>query len=88
MEGLDQQLTQFFSNPQLFLPLLIWNIFWKGFALWKASQKRQLVWFVILLLVNSLGLLEIAYIFFLNRWDIDGGKLLSFLEKKFSKSKS
>jgi len=42
---------------------------------------------IILLLVNTLGLLEIAYIFYLNRWDIDKGRLLKFLEKKFARSK-
>jgi len=42
---------------------------------------------IILLLVNTLGLLEIAYIFWLNRWDIDKGRLLKFLEKKFVRSK-
>lgn len=67
------------------VPLIIWVIFWEGFALWKAATKRHLVWFIILLLVNSLGLLEIAYIFYLHRWDLDKGRLLAFLEKKFKK---
>lgn len=66
--------------------LSFWALFWKGWALWKASQKRQLLWFVILLIFNTLGLLEIAYIFYLNRWDLDKGRLLNFLEKKFKKN--
>jgi len=76
------------NNPNLFIPILIWSLIWKGAALWKAAGKKQLVWFVILLTVNTMGLLEIAYIFYLNRFDIDNGKILKFLEKKFKKNKS
>jgi len=63
------------------------DFFWKAWALWKSANKRQLFWFILLLLINTLGLLEIAYIFYLNRWDIDKGKLLALLEKKYPKSK-
>lgn len=87
MGSLEQQLTQIFFQPWLVLPFILWSSFWKAWALWKAAGKRQLVWFIILLLVNTLGLLEIAYIFWLNRWDIDKGRLLRFLEKKFGRSK-
>jgi len=87
MESIEPQLIQFFSQPWFVLPLIVWSSFWKGWALWKAAGKRQLVWFIILLLVNTLGILEIAYIFYLNRWDIDKGRLLKFLEKKFVRSK-
>jgi len=75
------------SQPQFYLPLLIWTLTWKGIALWKAASKKHLIWFVLLMSVNTLGLFEIAYIFFLNRWDIDNGKILAFVEKKFHKSK-
>jgi len=77
----------FLSRPEFYIPFLIWSIFWKGWALWKAAGKRQLVWFVFLLMVNTLALLEIAYIFYFNRWDIDNGKILNFLEKKLGRAK-
>jgi len=73
------------SQPQFYLPFLIWSLAWKGYALWKSAGKKQLIWFIILLVINTSGLLEIAYIFFLNKWDIDNGKTLKFLEKKFKK---
>ena len=76
-------LTQIFARPEFFMVVLVWSIFWKGMALWRAAQNRHLIWFIILLVVNTLGLLEIAYVFYLNRWDIDNGKLLAFLQKKF-----
>jgi methionyl-tRNA synthetase len=74
-------------QPQFFIPFMIWSLFWKGMALWKSAGKRQLLWFVLLLIINTSGLLEIAYIYFLNRWDIDNGKTLKFLEKKSKQSK-
>jgi hypothetical protein len=75
------------SQPGFYVPLMIWSIFWKGWALWKAAGKRHLVWFAILLTFNTMALLEIAYIFYLNRWDIDNGKILNYLETKIKRVK-
>lgn len=75
------------SRPEFFLPLLLWSFFWKGWALWKSAGKRQLLWFVIILIINTFSLLEIAYIFYLNRFDLDGGRTLAYLEKKFKRGK-
>lgn len=75
------------NQPVFYIILLIWSIFWKGWALWKSAGKKQLIWFVLLMVVNTVGILEIIYIFYLNRWDIDNGKVLGFLEKKFKKAK-
>jgi hypothetical protein len=80
-------LSSFLYRPEFFIPLLIWSIFWKGLALWKSANKKQLIWFVLLLTINTLSLLEIVYIFYLNRWDIDNGKLLNYLEKKLKRVK-
>lgn len=43
--------------------LLLWSLFWKGLALWHSARRAQPWWFVILLLVNTLGILEIIYLF-------------------------
>ena len=47
----------------LYLFLIVWSLIWKGIALWKASRNNHLMWFIILLIVNTLGILEIFYIF-------------------------
>lgn len=47
----------------LFILFMVWSIFWKGLALWHSAQRGQSWWFVILLLVNTLGILEIIYLF-------------------------
>ena len=44
-----------------------WTLFWKGLALWKAARSGEKYWFIGLLVINTLGLLEILYIFFLTK---------------------
>lgn len=39
-----------------------WELIWKGLALWRAGRKNQPGWFVVLLLINSLGVLPILYL--------------------------
>jgi len=41
----------------------IWALIWKGLALWKSARKSSPIWFVVLLVVNTLGILEILYLF-------------------------
>lgn len=43
--------------------LFLWSVFWKGLALWHSAQRRQPWWFVIMLFVNTAGILEIVYLF-------------------------
>ena len=43
--------------------ILLWSIIWKGLALWHSAKRSQPWWFAILLVVNTLGLLEIVYLF-------------------------
>lgn len=45
------------------LPILFWALAWKGWALWLAARRGEVVWFIALLVVNTFGLLEIFYIF-------------------------
>lgn len=46
----------------LFL-LMLWTLPWKGVALWMAARRNHYTWFIILLIVNTVALLEIIYIF-------------------------
>jgi hypothetical protein len=55
------------ANPLLFLLITIWAFFWKGMALWKAARLSHKWWFVIILIANTAGILEIAYIYFVAR---------------------
>lgn len=48
-------------------PLVLWDVIWKGIALWKSAGHRQKGWFVTLLIVNSLGILPIIYLAFFQK---------------------
>ena len=43
--------------------ILLWILPWKGWALWKAARAGNKIWFIVLLVVNSLAILEILYVF-------------------------
>ncbi len=51
------------DNSWLLALLIIWTLPWKGVALWKAARLSQKWWFVALLIINTIGILEILYIF-------------------------
>ena len=53
--------------------VIAWSLLWKGLALWRAAKRGEKWWFVVLLLVNTLGILEIFYLF-----AITGAKLSDF----------
>jgi len=62
-----------FGNPQfyaIFIACLgffiIWETVWKGFALWKAAKNNHIVWFVCIIVFNTVGILPIIYLL-LNR---------------------
>jgi hypothetical protein len=47
----------------LFLILVVWELIWKGIALWKAAREGQKYWFLVILILNTIGILPILYIF-------------------------
>ncbi|HLM84477.1 MAG TPA: DUF5652 family protein [Candidatus Bathyarchaeia archaeon] len=47
--------------------VVIWTFPWKGVALWRAARDQSVVWFVVLFVVNTLGILEILYILFFSK---------------------
>lgn len=51
----------------LLLLVIVWSLTWKGIALWKASRNNQLNWFIAILVINMVGLLEIIYISFFQK---------------------
>jgi len=55
------------QNMGLFYVLSIWSLIWKGFAMWHSSQRKEKAWFIVFLIVNTFGLLEILYLFVFSR---------------------
>jgi len=59
-----QLLSNWAGEHPIFIALTIaWTLVWKGFALWRSAELRQKYWFIAILLINTLGILEIIYLF-------------------------
>ncbi|RJO60844.1 hypothetical protein C4544_04370 [candidate division WS5 bacterium] len=55
------------DNPWVIAVLILWTLPWKGWALWKAAKNDDKPWFIVMLLVNALAILEIFYIFIFSK---------------------
>ncbi|HWH25996.1 MAG TPA: DUF5652 family protein [Pseudolysinimonas sp.] len=58
--------TSQLQNPLvvvLLITLAVWNLVWKGLALWRAAEKKSKPWFIVMLILNTAGILEIIYLF-------------------------
>jgi len=55
------------SNPLLFAIVIVWIIIWKAIALWNAARNNQLVWYIVLIVVHTVGILEIIYLLFFRK---------------------
>jgi hypothetical protein len=53
------------NNLWLMLALTLWTLPWKGVALWKAVKREDKWWFIAMLILNTVAILEIIYIFFI-----------------------
>ena len=47
--------------------IVLWDLIWKGIALWKCGRNNQPVWFVFVLIINSVGILPIIYLLFFQK---------------------
>jgi methionyl-tRNA synthetase len=63
------------SIPSMLLFLILiaalWSLFWKGAALWRAARNGDGAWFVVMLLINTLGILELIYLFGVSKVKLD-----------------
>lgn len=51
--------------------VFIWSLAWKGIALWISARKTHTIWFVIILIMNTMGILEILYIFLFSKINLN-----------------
>ena len=54
-------------SPWILALIVLWTIPWKGIALWKSARLSHKWWFIVLLILNTVGILEIIYIFLIAR---------------------
>jgi hypothetical protein len=61
-------MEQFFQqNSWILILLILWTAPWKGWALWKSARLNDKGWFIVLLVINTLAILEILYIFIVSK---------------------
>ena len=69
----------------LLIIAIAWTLVWDGLALWRSARLRQPIWFIVILLVNTLGILEILYLFIFSKMDYNK---VSKRSKKSRKARS
>ncbi len=65
----------------IFIALVAWSLAWKGVALWKAARNNQMYWFAALMVINTVGILEIIYIYVFAQKKPEAGSSGSMLAK-------
>ncbi|HAR99899.1 MAG: hypothetical protein US57_C0015G0023 [Candidatus Moranbacteria bacterium GW2011_GWC2_37_73] len=58
----------FLDHPWIIILILLWTLPWKGAALWRAARRGHIGWFLTLIILNTLGILDILYIFVFANW--------------------
>ncbi len=85
MDGYGYGYSPFFVGGVGFLAL--WDLAWKGVALWRAAKRKELWWFVALLIVNSMGILPIVYLLVWGKEPGDEKVINSVVKKVTTKKK-
>ena len=67
MESINILASWMGVNPIFIALAIVWTLVWKGLALWRSAELRQKYWFIAILLINTLGILEIIYLFVVAR---------------------
>jgi hypothetical protein len=59
-----------FDINTLIVLIALWELLWKGLALWTSARKEQKYWFVAILFLNTVGILPILYLLFFKKKEI------------------
>ena len=63
MGVLGQLSSQLGISLWVLIVIFIWSAVWKLIALWKSARKDHIAWFIVLAIVNTVGILEILYVY-------------------------
>jgi len=55
------------QNIWLLALSLFWALPWKGLALWRAVKLEHKRWFIAILILNTMAVLDIIYLLFFNK---------------------
>ena len=88
-----EYLTSFgtYGNLPLWLTyvVIVWTLIWKLIGLWKSARNKHIVWFIIIGILNTVGILPILYIFIFSKFKKKNKpvKMAKKISKKTSKKK-
>ena len=84
LESFSQQL-----GVPLWLLLIVvaWSLIWKALALWKSARKNHIVWFILFILIHTIGILEILYLFLFSKINLDSKAAYLKKERKKKRGK-
>lgn len=60
----------FDEHPEAVVPVVavtVWSLIWKALALYRAGSNKSPGWFTALLFINTVGILEMLYLFVFGR---------------------
>lgn len=63
MEYFSELASQLGISLWLLVVILLWSLAWKLLAFWKSARRKHVVWFIVFAIVNTIGILEILYIY-------------------------
>lgn len=77
-----------YSNLPIWLIAIVltWSLIWKGLALWKSARRNSSIWFIALLIINTMGVLEILYIFLFSEMKINNPNMKESKMKSMAKN--
>jgi hypothetical protein len=64
-QTLNTAITSLIMENPWIIPLAIWSIVWKLIALWKSAKNGHLTVFIVLAILNTLGIAEIIYLVYI-----------------------
>ncbi|MFC1682407.1 DUF5652 family protein [Nanoarchaeota archaeon] len=67
--------------------VFLWTIVWKLLGLWKSARNGALVWFIIIAIFNTIGILPILYIYVFSKRSKEVLKKKAVSKKKIGKKK-
>jgi len=69
-------MSEIMLMPELVVPMYffiaiiaisIWESIWKAIGMWKSARNNNLAWFIVILIFNTLGILPLIYLAFVDQ---------------------
>ena len=72
-----ESLVAWYSSLPLWviISVVVWDGVWKALAMWKSARLSEPIWFIVLFVINSLGILPILYLFIFSKQSKNANKV-------------